>query len=48
MQLASEYQVEGFPTLVVLDAAGKKVGELGYMEGGPEAFIAALEKLRNS
>ena len=48
MQLASEFQIEGFPTLVVLNAAGKKVGELGYMEGGPDAFIAALEKLRKS
>jgi thioredoxin-related protein len=47
-QLASEYQIEGFPTLIVLDAAGKKVGELGYMPGGPDAFIAALEKLRKS
>ncbi len=47
-QLASEFQIEGFPTLIVLNAAGKKVGELGYMEGGPEAFIAALEKLRKS
>lgn len=47
-QLANEYGIEGFPTVIVLNAAGKKVGELGYMEGGPEAFIAALEKLRNS
>jgi len=48
MRLAGEFQIEGFPTVIVLNAAGKKVGELGYMEGGPEAFIAALEKLRKS
>jgi protein disulfide-isomerase len=48
MQLASRYQIEGFPTVIVLDAEGKKVGELGYMEGGPDVFIAALEKLRKS
>jgi protein disulfide-isomerase len=47
-QLASQYQIEGFPTVIVLNAEGKKVGELGYMEGGPEAFIAALEKARKS
>jgi thioredoxin-related protein len=47
-QLASEYEIEGFPTVIVLNAAGKKVGELGYMEGGPEVFIAALERLRKS
>ncbi len=46
-ELADQYQIEGFPTLVVLDAEGKSVGKLGYMEGGPKAFIAALEKLRN-
>ena len=46
MQLASHYSVEGFPTLIVLDANGKKVGELGYVEGGPAAFIGELEKLR--
>ncbi|HEY2103262.1 MAG TPA: thioredoxin family protein [Chthoniobacterales bacterium] len=48
MQLASRYQIEGFPTVIVLNPDGKKVGELGYMEGGPDAFIAALEKLRKS
>ena len=47
-QLASEFQIEGFPTLIVLNAAGKKVGELGYMPGGAGAFIAALERLRKS
>ena len=25
---------------------GQKIGELGYMEGGPATFIAELEKLR--
>ena len=43
--LARQYQVQGFPTIIVLNGEGKKVGELGYMEGGPEAFIAALNKL---
>lgn len=43
--LAQQYRIQGFPTIVVLNPAGKKVGELGYMEGGPKAFIAALEKL---
>ena len=48
MQLASQYRIEGFPTIVVLNADGQKIGELGYMEGGAEAFIAAIEKLRKS
>lgn len=46
--LAREYQIEGFPTIVVLDSDGKQVGALGYMPGGPTAFIAELEKIRKS
>jgi thioredoxin-related protein len=45
-QLATKYQIQGFPTIIVLNGEGQKVGELGYMEGGPSAFIAELEKLR--
>ncbi|HEX8279932.1 MAG TPA: thioredoxin family protein, partial [Chthoniobacterales bacterium] len=45
-QLAVQYQVEGFPTIVVLDAEGKQVGALGYMPGGAAAFLAELEKIR--
>jgi protein disulfide-isomerase len=45
-QLANEYQIQGFPTIVVLDGEGHKVGELGYMEGGAPAFIAELERIR--
>ena len=44
-KLAEQYGIEGFPTIVVLDPSGKTLGELGYMPGGPQAFIAALEKL---
>ena len=45
-ELATQYQVIGFPTIVVLNGEGRKIGELGYMPGGPSAFIAELEKLR--
>jgi protein disulfide-isomerase len=49
MQLASEYNIEGFPTTVVLNPDGKRVANFfGYIEGGPEQLIAALEKLRKS
>jgi protein disulfide-isomerase len=44
--LQEKYNVQGYPTIIVLNGAGKKVGELGYMKGGPKAFIAALEKLK--
>ena len=47
-ELAGHYEIEGFPTIIVLNGDGKEVGRLGYMPGGPSAFIAELEKLRKS
>jgi protein disulfide-isomerase len=46
VRLATRYQIQAFPTIVVLNGDGQIVGELGYMQGGPDAFIAVLEKLR--
>ena len=45
-KLMQEYKVEGFPTVIVLDSEGKQIGQLGYMQGGPSAFVAELEKLK--
>jgi protein disulfide-isomerase len=45
-RLAMQYRIQGFPTVVILDSNGKPVGSLGYTRGGPQAFIAELEKLR--
>jgi protein disulfide-isomerase len=42
--LAKKYGIQGYPTLIILDGDGKKVGEMGYVKGGPKAFIAAFEK----
>jgi thioredoxin-related protein len=44
--LQTKYKIEGYPTIIVLNGAGQKVGQLGYMPGGPKAFIAELEKLK--
>jgi protein disulfide-isomerase len=44
--LQTKYRIEGYPTIIVLNGAGQKVGQLGYMPGGPKAFIAELEKLK--
>lgn len=43
--LAKKYSIQGYPTLIILDADGKKVGEMGYVKGGPKAFIAEFEKV---
>ena len=45
-KLQSKYGIDIYPTVVVLNSMGKKVGEIGYQEGGPKAFIAELEKLK--
>lgn len=44
--LQEKYKIEGYPTIIVLDGSGQKVGELGYMKGGPKAFIGELDKLK--
>lgn len=45
--LKKQYEITGFPTLVVLNKDGKKIGEqVGYSKGGPKAFIAKLEDFK--
>jgi len=46
-ELAEQYQVQGFPTLVVLDGEGKTVWRYdGLYTGGIAAFLAELDKVR--
>ncbi|EEF59455.1 thioredoxin family protein [Pedosphaera parvula] len=45
--LQEKYKVTEYPTIFIFNSMGKKVGELGYVEGGPQAYIAKLEKLRS-
>jgi len=46
-ELAQQYQIEGFPTIVVLNGDGQKLWQYdGYFPDGLVAFIAQLEKLR--
>ena len=44
-KLAQQFRIEGYPTVVILDSTGKKVGELGYQEGGPAPFIDAIRQM---
>jgi len=44
-KLAVQYQVQGPPTLIVLDSQGQLLGKLNYGNGGTKAFIAEMEKL---
>jgi protein disulfide-isomerase len=46
MALAEKYMPEVvFPTIVILDSDGKKLGQTGFAPGGPEPFIAAIEQV---
>lgn len=47
--LAKQFDVHGYPTYVLLNADGKELGrQVGYLKGGPDAFIAKLETLSKS
>ena len=45
-KLQKKYNIKGYPTIIVLNGEGKEIGRLGYMAGGPKAFIEELEKLK--
>ncbi len=44
--LKTEFKVTGFPTIIILNEGGAFKGKLGYVAGGPKAFIGALEQLK--
>jgi len=47
-ELKKQYGVDGFPTFVLINKDGKQLWkEVGYVEGGPGAFIAKLEGFKN-
>jgi thioredoxin-related protein len=47
-KLEQKYGIEGFPTLVVLTPGEKVVfSQIGYKDGGPDAFIAQFPKAEN-
>ncbi|HEU4677871.1 MAG TPA: thioredoxin family protein [Terrimicrobiaceae bacterium] len=46
-ELAKKFGIEGFPTLVLLDPQGKEAARnVGFLTGGPEAFIQWVESAR--
>ena len=46
-ELAQQYEVQGFPTIVLLNGNGRTVWRYdGYFPDGPDAFIAELEKAK--
>jgi thiol:disulfide interchange protein len=46
--LAKKFNVEGFPTVVLLSPEGKELArEVGYMGGGAEGFISWVKKAQD-
>ena len=43
--LAQKFQINSFPTIVVLNGDDKPLAMLGYTPGGPEAFINELKQV---
>jgi len=45
--LQEKFQVQGFPTILALDGDGKELWrQVGYMPGGPKAWLAKLDGLK--
>lgn len=44
-ELAKKYGIEGYPTIVLVDAEGKKLAQTGYMEGGAAKYVEHLKQL---
>jgi len=41
-EVAEKYNVEGFPTVLLMDAEGQVIARTGYREGGPEEYLKQL------
>ena len=41
-ELAAKYKIQGYPTILVMDAEGKVVAKTGYRQGGPEEYVKHL------
>jgi len=46
--LAQKFEIQGFPTIVLLNGEAKMVGALGYTPGDPTAFLEELKKVPKS
>jgi len=42
--LADRYGIQGYPTVVLLNSKGTEIARLGYLEGGPAAYIKAIRE----
>lgn len=45
-KLQDNFGVEGFPTIILLDAQGRPYGKTGYADGGPAKYLESLAELQ--
>lgn len=45
-KLQQQYEVRGYPTILLTDAEGRPYGQTGYQEGGPEKYVEMLTALK--
>ncbi len=43
-KIMEKYSVQGFPTILILNAEGEVLSQAGYQPGGPSAFIKTIEE----
>ncbi len=43
--MAAKYKVKGYPTVLLLNAEGKQLGQGGYQDGGPVKWTASITKM---
>lgn len=44
-QLKKQYRVKGFPTVILINGKGQKIGETGYKQGGGKQYAEHLLKM---
>ncbi len=44
-KLQQEYQIQGFPTIILLNSKGREVARTGYQEGGPDKYVEHVKGL---
>ncbi len=45
--LAQQFQIKGYPTILLLDANGLPYAKTGYQAGGPGAYLTHLDELQS-
>ena len=46
-KLQQQFDIHGFPSIILADAQGRPYAKTGYQEGGPEKYLPHLNELRS-